>query len=153
MTSVKPEMDLGAILAQGISPLPVVQERIAALAPGEALVLCVPFEPVPLYEHIRQWGADYAVASDAAGFRITVTKQEASALVPVFLDLRRLPPPEPMQRTLETFASLPPGGCLVVHLPHRPRPLLEQLEARGIAWEEDPQADGSCQIYLQKVVS
>ncbi|KAF0093236.1 MAG: putative universal stress protein [Puniceicoccaceae bacterium 5H] len=151
MNQLESELDLGAMLQQGQSPLPVVHERVTAMQPGETIVLHVPFEPVPLYEQLRVWGADYTVVPEAGGFCITVEKLDTPAVnVPLFLDLRRLPPPEPMQRTLETYAGLPVGGSMVVHVPHRPGPLLAQLAARGIPWEEEPQPDSSYHIYLLK---
>lgn len=50
------------------------------------------------------------------------------------LDLRELPPPEPMERILEVLRMLPPGWHLVALTPMRPLPLLPMLDADGFAW-------------------
>lgn len=145
--------DLGAILEQGRSPLPFVQEQVQNLSLGERVLFLVPFEPVPLYAHIESWGGRCEVERTPEGVRLTVIKVDAPTPVPLFLDLRRLPPPEPMQRTLESYSALAEGECLVVHLPHRPVHLLQLLEERQIAHEVHPQVDGSCQLYLLKGAS
>lgn len=142
------ELDLNLILQRGQSPLPVVQERVSALPPGELLILKVAFEPLPLYSQLTAWGMRYEAEPTEEGFRIEVERNPIA--VPTFLDLRNLPPPEPMQRTLEAFQKLPVGACLIVHLPHRPVPLLELLQERAISWEEQKQSDGSYHIYLLK---
>ena len=47
------------------------------------------------------------------------------------MDLRHLPPPEPMRRILDALATLAPGQTLVARTPCRPTPLIERLEAGG----------------------
>jgi uncharacterized protein (DUF2249 family) len=51
----------------------------------------------------------------------------------VELDLRCLPPPEPMRRILECLDSLRAGQCLQARTPFWPQPLLDRLRAEG--WE------------------
>lgn len=48
------------------------------------------------------------------------------------LDLRGLPPPEPLVRTLEAVEALPDGGELVVLTERRPVHLLPLLVERGV---------------------
>lgn len=148
--TVDDELDLDAFLKRGQSPLPVVETRVRALEVGETLVLRVSFEPLPLFALLTEWGARYEVRSVPEGFRITVEKVEPPIEVPTFLDLRGLPPPEPLRRAMEAFERLKPGNCLIVHVPHRPMHLLELLHNRGIPWEEQAQEDGSYQVYLLK---
>lgn len=64
------------------------------------------------------------------------------------LDLRHLPPPEPMQRILEALDALPPGACLHALTPHRPGPLLPVLEQQGYAWRLDDLDDGGARIAV-----
>lgn len=54
---------------------------------------------------------------------------------PAPLDLRELPPPEPLQRALEAVAQLAPGGRLAIRTRFRPAHLLDQLDARGCGHE------------------
>lgn len=51
------------------------------------------------------------------------------------LDLRELPPPEPLQRALEAVTGLQANERLVVLTRFRPAHLIDQLDARGCAYE------------------
>ena len=51
--------------------------------------------------------------------------------VRIALDIRGLPPPEPMQRVFEALARLPPTGTLVVQSDCQLFLLYEMLEADG----------------------
>ncbi len=42
-------LDVRPIFAQGGSPCSMIDEAAASLAPGQAFVLLVPFEPAPLF--------------------------------------------------------------------------------------------------------
>jgi uncharacterized protein (DUF2249 family) len=64
------------------------------------------------------------------------------------LDLRHLPPPEPMQRILDALEVLPPGACLHALTPHRPGPLLPMLEQQGYAWRLDDLDGGGARIAV-----
>lgn len=64
------------------------------------------------------------------------------------LDLRHLPPPEPMQHILDALDTLPPGACLHALTPHRPAPLLPMLEHQGYAWRLDAMDDGGARIAI-----
>lgn len=64
------------------------------------------------------------------------------------LDLRHLPPPEPMQRILDALGALPPGACLHALTPHRPGPLLPMLERQGYAWRLDDLDEGGTRIAV-----
>lgn len=66
------------------------------------------------------------------------------------LDLRRLPPPEPMQRILDALETLPPGACLEALTPHRPEPLLPTLAQWGYAWRIDALAGGGARIVIHR---
>jgi tRNA 2-thiouridine synthesizing protein A len=58
------------------------------------------------------------------------------------LDLRGLPPPEPLVRTLEAVEALPEGGELVVLTERRPIHLLPLLMERGVEVTVRELADG-----------
>ena len=60
----------------------------------------------------------------------------------VRLDLRHLPPPQPMEHILDALPSLPPGTCLEALTPFRPLPLLPILEDMGYAWRLEQTPDG-----------
>lgn len=66
------------------------------------------------------------------------------------LDLRSLPAPEPMTRTLEAADALVEGMTLAVLTPQMPYPLLQLLEARGFAVAADRRADGSALVQVYR---
>ncbi len=49
-------LDVRPIVAQGGSPCGAIDHALASLQPGQALMLLVPFEPVPLYDKIGNRG-------------------------------------------------------------------------------------------------
>lgn len=71
----------------------------------------------------------------------------------VRLDLRNLPPPEPMDRILDAVQSMRPGEHIEALTPFWPAPLLPILEQHGCAWrrESTPSDDYACiTIYLRE---
>jgi len=62
--------------------------------------------------------------------------------MPVHLDLRNLPPPEPMERILEAIGELAPGDRIEALTPFWPAPLLPILEQQGCAWRREPTPSG-----------
>jgi uncharacterized protein (DUF2249 family) len=51
------------------------------------------------------------------------------------LDVADLPPPEPLERTLDALSSLPSGDRLLLRLPRQPLPLYSLLRQMGYRWE------------------
>jgi uncharacterized protein (DUF2249 family) len=51
------------------------------------------------------------------------------------LDVADLPPPEPLERTLDALAMLPPGDRLLLHHRRQPYPLYDLLGRMGYRWE------------------
>ena len=55
--SLSPKViDTRPLFAKGQTPCQVIDEAVASLVPGQALVLLVPFEPVPLYTKLGNQG-------------------------------------------------------------------------------------------------
>ena len=54
---------------------------------------------------------------------------------PVEVDVRELPPPEPLQETLGTLESMDTAGLLVQINDRQPQHLFPMLEERGFAYE------------------
>jgi len=64
------------------------------------------------------------------------------------LDVRGLPPCEPMERILAAIETLAPGQSLLATISREPRPLLPMLEQRGFVWRiERNDADG-CELRI-----
>lgn len=65
------------------------------------------------------------------------------------LDLRDLPPPEPMVRILDALELLQPGQRLEAMTPYRPLPLLPMLEKLGYAWQVEDTASGHARLLIR----
>lgn len=51
------------------------------------------------------------------------------------LDVRDLPPCEPMEQTIAALEKLPTDDCLKVLLRREPHPLLPMLQQLGFCWQ------------------
>ncbi|KLJ02038.1 DUF2249 domain-containing protein [Luteimonas sp. FCS-9] len=64
------------------------------------------------------------------------------------LDLRHLPPPEPMERILDALSTLAPGQWLDASTPMRPLPLWSLLGRDGFAWRLLEDAPGHARMAI-----
>lgn len=64
------------------------------------------------------------------------------------LDVRGLPPPEPLENIMHALQTLPAGETLQVHIHREPYPLYEMLRDTGYAWQTTALADGSFAILI-----
>jgi hypothetical protein len=87
-------------------------------------------------------------SSDATDLPGRAGQVPATAADPVILDVRGLEPPEPMQRTLEALADLPPGGTLIQLNVRVPQMLLPQLDARGYTYVVHTEADDRVRVVI-----
>ena len=68
------------------------------------------------------------------------------------LDLRTLPPPEPLLQALAAADALAPGAALRVLTPLLPLPLLQALSARGLSHQVLPhEGFGAC-VLIERTV-
>lgn len=139
-------LDVCPILASGRDPFAAIMAAKDQLQPGQNFVLTVPFEPVPLYEVFRNQGFEVKAKQDSQGlWTITFVPQPSAAgECPdnLNLDLRDVPPPEPLKRAMEAASMLGRGETLSVRTRFRPVYLLEQLDERGFdaeSVEEGPE--------------
>jgi TusA-related sulfurtransferase len=170
------DLDVREDLRNGNEPFSRIMAARRELAPDGALRLRAIFEPVPLYsvlgkQGLSHWtdrladddwivwfypsaldaaavGGDAATQGSAADERPVGPQGAGSAAEPLVLDVRGLEPPEPMQRTLEALATLPPGGTLIQLNVRVPQMLLPQLEARGYTWVIHEEADDRVRVVI-----
>lgn len=64
------------------------------------------------------------------------------------LDVRGLPPCEPMERILAAIETLAPGQSLLARISREPRPLLPMLEQRGFAWRIERNEAECCELRI-----
>ncbi|MBS1201515.1 MAG: hypothetical protein H6R22_24 [Chromatiaceae bacterium] len=66
----------------------------------------------------------------------------------LLLDVSGLPPPEPLERTLDALGGLAPGDRLLVRLGRQPYPLYDLLRRMGYRWEVTGE-DGDWRILVE----
>lgn len=73
------ELDVCALVAKQRPPLPAIQQAVARLAPGQALRLIAPFEPMPLYEFMTARGfAHEARETEPGVWTVIFSRTEAA---------------------------------------------------------------------------
>jgi uncharacterized protein (DUF2249 family) len=155
-------LDVRGDIARGEEPFARIMAAVKALGHGEALVLRVPFEPVPLYDVLGRRGlAHWTERSAADGWTVWFWHDDGAgpareaALAPapagpLTLDVRDLEPPQPMVLVLERLETLARGETLEVLHDRRPLFLYPQLDARGFAHETDEPAPGLVRIRIRR---
>ena len=172
--STRVHLDVREDVRAGREPFARIMAAVDALAPDAALVLRVPFEPVPLYRVLDRRGFAHWAERLAAGdwsvwfFRSTETAEAApGATAPsapasretpesvateegrvIRLDVRGLEPPLPMVRVLEAVETLASGHRLEVWHDRRPLFLYPQLDARGCRHATDELEPGLVRILI-----
>lgn len=66
------------------------------------------------------------------------------------LDVRGLPPPQPMVQILEAVTSLAPGSFLKVIHDREPHPLYQRLKERGLCVETHKLPDGTVELIIHR---
>jgi uncharacterized protein (DUF2249 family) len=155
-------LDVRADIARGEEPFARIMAAVKALRRGDALVLRVPFEPVPLYDvlgrrGLAHWTERHAADDWTVWFwheEDAAPRAEARAAVAapagaLTLDVRGLEPPQPMVLVLERLDTLARGETLEVLHDRRPIFLYPQLEARGFAHATDELRAGLVRIRIR----
>jgi len=133
------DLDVRGDLAAGREPLPIIMRALNAMPLDGVLHLRAPFRPTPLLRRLSQLGfASHATAfadddwstwcwrADAAPAAPRATENTTTRVPEGVLDMRLLPPPEPLLRIMELVeASDAPFDVL---LPFYPEPLVALLE-------------------------
>ena len=156
-------LDVRGDIARGEEPFARIMAGVKALAHGQALVLRVPFEPVPLYDVLGRRGLAHWTARSATDDwtvwfwhddRAAAASREPRAAgpavaAPLTLDVRDLEPPQPMVLVLERLETLARGETLEILHDRRPLFLYPQLDARGFTHETDEPAPGLVRIRIR----
>ena len=144
-------LDVCPQLARGEEPFATIMAAADRLATGQSLRLLVPFRPAPLFNVMAKRGfAAEERRRDDGIWEVLFIPQSATGAAPaatgaatdaVFwpdpvrqIDLCGLPPPEPMQRVLETIGKLETGEVLFALLDREPLFLFPELQKRGHEW-------------------
>ncbi len=141
-------LDVRPILNQGIDPFKDIMAKVKELKSDEVLLIINSFEPIPLYSVLGSKGFDHWIEKENDFFRVYFFKKEDSAAISpknnqdilpeelnfekvIELDVRELPPPEPMMKILETLPQIDEKSVLLVHHHREPVMLYPKLEERG----------------------
>jgi uncharacterized protein (DUF2249 family) len=155
-------LDVREDIERGAEPFQRILAAVGALGPDEALVLHVPFEPLPLYKVLGARGFAHRAERRAPGewwvwfYRQAPVSASAPGVCPpapggqgvVRLDVRGVEPPWPMVRVLEALERLGPGGRLEVLHNRRPLFLYPQLDERGFRHATDEPEPGLVRIAI-----
>ena len=68
------EVDAEAMLSRGVHPIGKVREAVAALVPGELVILRAPFRPEPLLDTMRRGGAQVYCAREGDGYVVYLAR-------------------------------------------------------------------------------
>jgi len=155
-------LDVREQLHGGGEPLPRIIQAVGGLAPGQALRLLAPFEPLPLYAVLERKGfAHTAVRHGEGDWEVLFSPnaqhaKQGSSQAPtaksvsiekwpdpsVHLDNRGLQPPEPLVRILDTLEHLAPGQVLEALNERDPVFLYPELQARGASIRTEKTDEG-----------
>lgn len=162
-------LDVREELRGGGEPLPRIVQAVENLAPGQALRLLVPFEPLPLYavlerkgfghEAVRHGKGDWEVLfsphaqrSEQASSPVSTAKSSSDEQWPepsAHLDNRGLQPPEPLVRILDTLEHLAPGQVLEAINERDPVFLYPELQARGASIRTE-KMEGGVRLLIRR---
>ncbi|MBF0610837.1 MAG: DUF2249 domain-containing protein [Magnetococcales bacterium] len=147
------KIDTRPLLDQGIDPFNQIQASLASLPSQGMILLIIPFQPLPLYQVLAGLGYGYQAAYGEDNWHIGVfakTAEQKAPPPPALLDVRDLPPPEPMVRVLQAVTGLQPGQSIqVIHhrLPHLLYPRLAERNLQVTTREEE---DGSVLLTITR---
>jgi uncharacterized protein (DUF2249 family) len=157
-------LDVRADIRSGGEPFAKIMAAVKALQPDQALELCTPFEPLPLYRVLGKQGlAHWAQAKAADEWSVWFYRDEAGApeagrtaaeqashMRTLTIDVRDLEPPQPMAIVLERLDTLAVNEQLVVIHSRRPLFLYPLLEERGFVHETEEHAPGLVRIVIRR---
>jgi uncharacterized protein (DUF2249 family) len=156
-------LDVREDIRGGREPFARIMAVVKGLAPGQALVLRAPFEPVPLYEALGQrgfthwaerraaddWSVWFHRRAEPAGAPSVVQTSPQAGGRALTIDVRGLEPPEPMVRILEAVERMRAGDAIEVLHERRPMFLYPQLDERGFPHETDESEPGLVRIVIR----
>ena len=173
--TVARELDVRPFQKRGEEPFSAIMAAVREIPRGQVLLLRNTFEPVPLYDVLRQRGFehwtrelgenDWEILFFNSGLSKRQQTGEAEAAreapeaswdeptAPLTIDVSELVPPEPMIRILTALEELPDGASLLVHHVRRPMHLYPRLDELGYRHETRDLAPGKVEVLIEKTAS
>ncbi len=142
------ELDVRPILNSGRDPFLDIMKKVKDLKDDQVLMLINFFEPVPLYTVLGKKGFEHYTIKEENKFKVYFFRKETETQKSldshqsidsiqsefskvIELDVRELPPPEPMIKILETLSQVDENTLLLVHHHREPLMLYPKIEERG----------------------
>jgi len=161
--------DVRDLLARGVDPYDTVMSAATDIAWGGQMTIDAPFNPTPLRRALAARG--FSSRADKLGeghWRVVFchdgakdweSRTEATILPEgamqwseedgIHLDVRRLPPPEPLRVILRLVESLGARGTIVVHHDRDPVFLGPELAERGWRIARTEAAPANLRLWLE----
>jgi uncharacterized protein (DUF2249 family) len=160
-------LDVREQVRAGEEPYHRIMQSVGSLRKNQVLQLCNIFEPVPLYDVLRQrgfahwterrgpeewWVTFYRPAQTIGSTSSSSTSPTAptGSEAPLVVDARGLEPPQPMARILEALTKIEAGGQLLAMTDRRPMLLYPKLEDRGFRFATEETANGWFETRIWK---
>jgi uncharacterized protein (DUF2249 family) len=124
-----------------------VVSHLQALPDGCVLEIECNFDPSSSLDDLAERGAQVWVRKIARRRWVLSLQPPGDRRL---IDLCDLEAPIPMERVLEAAAALEPGEALIARTPCFPRPLLAQLDQRGLDWEAAEADDESALVWVRR---
>jgi len=144
-------LDVRPVLAGGEDPFTLVMGHAEGIGAGQAMVVDAPFNPSPLRKVLAGRGfSSYARKLAEGHWRVFFLhdgaadweRQAEVVVMPegaftwdeddgIHIDVRKLPPPQPMLAVLRLLDGLDGGRAVIVHHERMPHFLLPELAERG----------------------
>lgn len=166
------QLDVRPILKAGGEPFGEIMRVTASLASGQGLCLLAPFKPVPLfsvmegkgYTHTEKelgggdWeiifmphGGGAAAPPGAAADTDAAPPEPAGWPAPSQrIDLRGMPPPEPLVLTLETVEALAVGEVMEGCYDRDPVLLYPELDTRGHHYQSEKRSASEYRVRIRR---
>ena len=173
--TIAQELDVRPFQQRGEEPFSAIMAAIRTIPKGQVLLLRNTFEPVPLYEVLRQRGFEHWTRELAENeweilfFNSGATRPphspagESTPSAPesawdeptstLTIDVSELVPPEPMVRILTALEELPDGAVLLVHHVRRPMHLYPRLDELGYRHETRELGPNRIEVMIEKTAS
>ena len=152
-------LDVRDDIRRGEEPFTRIMTAVRELEGDQALVLRVPFEPIPLYEVLGKRGFLHWTERRAADdWSVTFYRESRPSPAPAaptasqgrVIDVRGLEPPQPMLEVLDAIDRLESGVELEVRHDRRPTLLYPLLDERGYVHDTDEPEPGLVRIRIRR---
>lgn len=142
------QLDVRPVLDKGRDPFNDIMSKVKELKNNEVFLLINSFEPIPLYSVLGNKGFDHWTEKVDDIYKVYFFRKKDNSIIKdsnlsepspgelitgkvIELDVRELPPPEPMMKILEKINEIDDNTILLVHHHREPFMLYPKLEERG----------------------